>query len=125
VDHYPQFRPLNGAIRDAEAFDEWVRSADGGDVAPAHAELLLSTDVPAPRPLQDEVDERLLKLMTAADAIGGGRRLYFYFSGHGAADSAHPPDSVALLLVKWCTNLARLALSSREYSGNLSGAMLL
>jgi hypothetical protein len=72
-------------------------------------------------PLQDEVDEQLLGLVTAADAIGGGRRLYFHFSGHGAGSPDESGDDVALLLAKWSRSLARLALSTDEYRGVLGG----
>ena len=72
-------------------------------------------------PLQDEVDERLLEIITAADAIGGGRRLYFHFSGHGASSPDESGEDVALLLAKWSRSLARLALSTDEYRGALGG----
>jgi len=72
-------------------------------------------------PLQDEVDEQLLEFVTAADAIHGGRRLYFHFSGHGAGSPNESGEDVALLLAKWSRNLARLALSIDEYRGALGG----
>jgi hypothetical protein len=120
VDHYPRFRSLRGAIGDATKFHEWLCDADGGGVAREHARLVVSRPDPA-SPLQDEIDERLLELMVAADTLGGGRRLYFHFSGHGASSPDEAGDDVALLLARWSRNLARLALSTNQYRGVLGG----
>ena len=120
VDHYPRFRSLQGAVADATRFHAWLCEADGGGVAPEHARLVVSRPDPA-APLQDEVDEQLLELVKAADAVGGGRRLYFHFSGHGAGSPDESGEDVALLLAKWSRSLARLALSTDEYRGALGG----
>jgi hypothetical protein len=120
VDHYPRFRSLRGAVTDAIRFHAWLCDADGGGVAPEHAHLVVSTPNPI-SPLQDQVDERLLEIVTAADTIGGGRRLYFHFSGHGAGSPDESGEDVALLLAKWSRSLARLALSTDEYRGALGG----
>lgn len=76
VDHDPRFRSLRGAVTDATRFHEWLCEDRGGGVAPQRARLIKSRPDPI-APLQDEVDDKLLELVTAADAIGGGRRLYF------------------------------------------------
>ena len=120
VDHYPRFRSLRGAVTDATSFHAWLCDADGGGVAPERARLVVSTPDPA-APLQDEIDEQLLAIVTEADALGGGRRLYFHFSGHGAASPAESGEDVALLLAKWSRSLARLALSSGGYRNTLGG----
>lgn len=117
VDHYPRFRSLRGAVTDATRFRDWLCETHGGGLAPERAWLVSSRPHPI-APLQDEVDEKLLELVTAADAIGGGRRLYFHFSGHGAGNPGEP-DDVALLLAKWSHSLARLALSTDQYRGAL------
>src|SRR5262245_35036303 len=87
VDDYPRFRSLRGARRDAERFYEWVTAAGGGAVNAEHARLIRSQPEPA-APLQHQIDDALLELMEAADRQRGGRRLYFYFSGHGASSPA-------------------------------------
>lgn len=120
VDHYPRFRSLNGAIADARRFHEWLCDPDGGGVTPANARLIVSRADPV-APVQDEIDEQLLDLVTAADAIGGGRRLYFHFSGHGASSALEPSEDVALLLARWSLRLAGLALSSDLYRHTLFG----
>lgn len=120
IDHYPRFRSLQGAAADAVAFHAWMCDPDGGGVAPAHARLITSAPEP-PTPLQDHVDEQVVELVQAADALGGARRLYVYFSGHGATCTGGASDDVALLLAKWSTTLARLALSSHRYCRALGG----
>jgi hypothetical protein len=120
VDHYPRFRSLQGAAADAIAFHAWMCDPDGGGVAPAHARLVTSTPEP-PTPLQDHVDEQVVELVQAADALGGARRLYVYFSGHGATCLDGAADDVALLLAKWSPALARLALSTSRYCSALGG----
>jgi len=120
VDHYPRFHSLEGAAADAIAFHAWMCDPDGGGVAIEHACLITSTPEP-PRPLQDHVDEQVVELVQAADALGGARRLYVYFSGHGAMCIDGDYDDVALLLAKWSPTLARLALSSNRYCSALGG----
>lgn len=119
VDHYPRFRSLRGAIDDAVRFHTWLCEPDGAGVAPEHARLVVSTAQPV-APLQDQVDDAILELLIAADRLGGGRRLYVYFGGHGAASPSESGDDVALLLAKWSRNLARLALSVEQYRGRLA-----
>jgi hypothetical protein len=123
IDHYPRFRSLHGAIADATAFHQWACEPDGGGVDAAHARLIVSTPEPA-APVQDQIDEALVDLLETADRLGGGHRLYFYFSGHGAMSPEVSGSDVALLLAKWSDRLARLALSSESYSGTLGSAGL-
>lgn len=119
VDHYPHFRSLQGAIADAKSFHAWMCDKNGGDVDPKHARLILSTLDPA-TPIHPQIDAAFGELIAAADLLGGGRRLYFYFSGHGATCFGGPSDDVALLLANWSRNFARLALSSSAYRGDLA-----
>jgi hypothetical protein len=119
VDHYPHFRPLKGAIADAKNFHAWMCDGDGGGVAPQHARLVLSTPEP-PTPIHPQIDATFGELIAEADTLGGGRRLYFYFSGHGATCLGGPTDDVALLLASWSRSFARLALSSKAYKGELT-----
>ncbi|HWO20820.1 MAG TPA: caspase family protein [Kofleriaceae bacterium] len=120
IDHYPRFRSLQGAAADAIAFHAWMCDPDGGGVAPEHARLITSTPEP-PTPLQDHVDEQVVELAQAVNALGGARRLYLYFSGHGASCVDGDVDDVALLLAKWSPVLARIALSSHRYCSALGG----
>jgi len=119
VDHYPHFRPLQGAVADAKNFHAWMCDGDGGAVEPPHGRLIVSTPEP-PTPIHSQIDAAFGELIAAADMLGGGRRLYFYFSGHGATCLGGPTDDVALLLATWSRSFARLALSSRAYKGELA-----
>ena len=123
VEHYPSFSSLRGAAADAREFYDWVCSPDGGAVPRDRAYLIVSTEDPV-APIHDQIDAVLVKLMLAADRAGGGRRLYFYFSGHGATDGGQPPDDVALLLANWSVYRARVGLSSAKYRGKLAGLRL-
>ena len=123
VEHYPSFSGLRGAAADARAFHDWVCSPDGGAVPPQNTRLIVSTENPV-APIHDQIDDGLKELMLAADRAGGGRRLYFYFSGHGATDEDQPPDDVALLLANWSVYRARVGLSSAKYRGRLAGLQL-
>lgn len=122
VEHYPHFRPLCGAINDARNFRDWLCDKEGGGLDPEHVKLIESNPE-AKSPVQDEIDDILLEILEAAEARGGARRLYFYFSGHGATNP-RSVDDVALLLTRWRTSLARLALSTQHYSRKLRGAGL-
>jgi hypothetical protein len=59
----------------------------------------------------------LREIEAAAKKAGGGRRLYFHFSGHGAGS----PESrdVALLLAKWSSSRLQFALSRDSYDEEL------
>jgi hypothetical protein len=116
LNDYPQFgsqgRPLDGAISDAERFARWLKDKEtGGGLPDGNCHEILSTSNPlAPNKLV--VDLELGSVITAAKAAGGGRRLYFYFSGHGQAKSAH---DVALCLCHWSPLFRYAALSSALY----------
>jgi len=118
VDNYPRFRSLCGAVRDAKRFHKWLRDGNGGNVAEDHARLVLSKLDPL-SPLKKQVDDELNEIIRRADALHGGHRLYFHFSGHGIG--LRRTDDVALLLAEWSEKLGGLALSTNEYRGNLVG----
>jgi len=116
LNDYPQFgsqgRPLAGAIGDAERFATWLKDTDtGGGLPESNCMTILSTRDPL-EPNQLVIDLALGSVITAAKAAGGGRRLYFYFSGHGQAKSAH---DVALCLCHWSPLFRYAALSSELY----------
>jgi hypothetical protein len=117
IDHYPAFRPLQGAVADATAFRDWLCDPGGGGLAGHRIKLVTSS--PTPSPLQKHVDDALEQLIEDADQNGGGRRLYFYFSGHGMA-ATNAIANVALLLADWSKKRARLGLSSQSYTNDLA-----
>jgi Caspase domain len=116
LNDYPQFgsqgRPLAGAIEDAERFATWLKDTNtGGGLPQDNCREILSTPDPlAPDKLG--IDLALGSLITRAKAEEGGRRLYFYFSGHGQAKSPH---DVALCLCHWSSLFRYAALGSASY----------
>jgi hypothetical protein len=123
IEDYPYFRSLRGAANDARNFRNWLCDKNGGGLKKKNTKLILS-DRKQKTPVQDEIDQMLLEVLDAADACGGARRLYFYFSGHGAMNPERSGNDIALLLTRWSSSLARLALSTDHYSSALCGAGL-
>ena len=103
LNDYPQFgsqgRPLAGAIEDAERFATWLKDTKtGGGLPQDNCKEILSTPDPlAPNKLG--IDLALGSLITQAKVAGGGRRLYFYFSGHGQAEEPPRRRAVSVSLV--------------------------
>jgi hypothetical protein len=108
VNHYPQLRPLRGAIADAQAFAGWLLDTNGGNVPTANVRVLLSTPSPL-SPIGHEINDALEEIVESAQRTGG-RRLYFYFSGHGAVGDR--ANDVALCMANWSTLRRRAALSA-------------
>src|SRR5688500_3277834 len=112
IDHYPRYRPLQGAIADARDFERWLRDDRvGGGVPDSNLRVIESND-PPPAPLQLDIGEKLDEIFEAAAAKGGGQRLYLYFGGHGFATK---PSDVALCMAAWSKKFRNLAISSLSY----------
>jgi uncharacterized caspase-like protein len=110
IDHYPLFRALNGARKDAEDFHTWLVAPDGGGVPSANAELVLSTLNPL-QPDHRDIDDALERLLAVSRA-GGHERFYLYFSGHGLGRSSIGVD---LCLSPWSKMRRAMALDSMKY----------
>jgi len=107
IDNYPQLRPLSSAVSDATRFAEWLVSPEGGGLPQDNVQLILSPSEPPAnpydaRPLQHDVDKALARLV-GNGGMRVGRRLYFYFAGHGIGPSV---DDVGMLLAN--ASLSRL-----------------
>jgi uncharacterized caspase-like protein len=113
INDYPFFRGLDGACQDAQSVANWLQRAG---VDPADCHTMISTPAP-PQPLQERIDDAFVRILDAVDDIGG-RRLYFYFSGHGMT-AANEATSVALCLARWSDRFRHMALDSREYHNEL------
>lgn len=111
IDDYPRFRSLKGARKDAEDFHAWLINPDGGGVPPANVELVLSKEDPV-RPIHDDIDDALEKILSKARGDGGDKRLYLYFSGHGLGRSNVGAD---LCLAPWSKQRRAMALDSMSY----------
>jgi hypothetical protein len=112
INHYPDYRPLAGAIQDAEDFSQWLtQDADGGGLELAHCKTILSSNPPL-KPVWDDIDLALSEIRDAARATGA-RRFYLYFSGHGHASGIEENN---LCLGRWSpAGASRLALDTQAY----------
>jgi hypothetical protein len=121
VNHYAHIKRLNGAIADATEFHRWLCEPTGGRLDLAQT-VLITSDPLSTTPLQHEIDEALDKVLQQVQALGGARRFYFYFAGHGAM--SHSGANLALLLTRWSHRLIRIALSTDDYRDHLKGVGL-
>ena len=106
-------RPLNGAINDANAMEEWLLNPTGGAIPLGNCFKITSTQEPLV-PVQDQIDAVADNLFEKARSLGGGRRLYFYFAGHGLG-VMDDSRNTALCLSNWSETRRNTALSSTKY----------
>lgn len=116
IDDYPRFRSLKGAKKDAQDFHSWLIDPTGGGVPVANTELVLSKENPA-RPIHDDIDDALEKIL-AASRRGDGERIYLYFSGHGLGRTNLTTD---ICLALWSKQRRAMALDSQKYLELLMG----
>lgn len=117
IDHYPRFRSLKGARKDAEDFHAWLIDPDGGGVPPENVKLVLSKEDPL-RPIHDDIDDALEGILLKARRGDGKKRIYLYFSGHGLGRSNLGAD---LCLASWSKLQRARALDSSGYLKLLMG----
>lgn len=117
IDHYPDFRPLQGASNDANDFRAWLVNPEGGGLLDENLELVLSKVDPV-RPIHDDIDDALLRLLSRAGNREGNKRLYLYFSGHGLGRSNLGTD---LCLPTWSKQRRGRALATLDYVDLLMG----
>lgn len=98
INDYRGLRPLRSAHQDATRFYEWLTDPDGGAVPADQVKIILAPE-PMPvdpfdgRPVQRDVDKALRDFGVEGGRVG--RRLYFYFAGHGVGPTF---DEVAMLM---------------------------
>lgn len=110
IQHYVANNELGGPHKDTNDFKDWLKDTNGGDVPEVNIVTFLST--PQFTPTQTEIDRWLGSTISTLQAGQRGRRLYFYFSGHGIGVNAM---SSAMLLPEWTTVMRNFALSSEKY----------
>lgn len=118
IDTYPSLRPLRSSVSDATQFLEWVTDPDGGNVPNSNTNVRLirsPEDIPADpfdaRPVQSEIDRALRDF----GALGGqrvGKRLYFYFAGHGFGPTF---DNVGMLMASASMDMLKANIGLRDY----------
>jgi len=116
IDGYSQLRPLKGARNDAAAFAEWLLSSGGGGLPDKNVAMNLSLDeLPADpfdaKPIQRDID-RALRNFGVERNQKIGRRLYFYFAGHGFGPSF---DDVGMLMADAAMQRLKSNLGLRHY----------
>ena len=99
IDTYPSLRPLSSSVSDAISFLDWLTDEEGGNIDPANVKLIRSpieivTNRFVARPIQLEID-RALSDFGAEAGQRIGKRLYFYFAGHGFGPAF---DDVGMLM---------------------------
>jgi uncharacterized caspase-like protein len=126
INHYyhKSVPPLNGAVKDATLFAEWVTSPDGGNVPLKNLELILSTQFKEPEndfdasPLKHHVD-RAFEKFGVGQKRRVGSRLYFYFAGHGLGPRF---DDVALLMANAARHRLNCNIGVGSYRSSLREA---
>lgn len=107
-------RTLGGAIRDANDFEEWVLSKDGGNIPRKNCKKIISKTKPL-KPIQKEIDDAYLKIdKIIGNGVGKARRFYFYFSGHGVG-LMNEANEIALCLANWSEKRRHEALGAELY----------
>ncbi|WP_250253524.1 caspase family protein [Chryseobacterium sp. Marseille-Q3244] len=114
VNHYAELATLKGPDKDAKRFHNWVVDEKGGYVPPDNCYLVLS-EKDSLLPIQYTIDQCFGKINSRTKRRKG-RRLYFYFSGHGLGLSW---NDTALVLPQWDTFFRNHALSSGDYRTTL------
>lgn len=130
INSYPAIRPLGGAERDAAQFAEWLGDPDGGDLPTDNIRLILSSNFPKPeggneaiqnfwaKPVQMDIDAAFIEFgIEEKERIG--RRLYFFFAGHGVAPDF---DNVVLLMANASKKRLGSNIGAREYRNFLHRA---
>lgn len=119
IDHYPGegMRSLSAAEEDAGRFAAWLLHDAGGGLSKDQVRLIRSRELDQPltkhdaRPLKNDVDNALIDFGVGSKKRVG-RRLYFYFAGHGLSPS---PDNVLMLMANASAYLFGYNLGLREY----------
>jgi hypothetical protein len=117
IDAYPQLPKLRAAVADAARFGEWLLAEDGGGLLEDNLALIPSGEGPSPsepfdaRPVQEDID-RALRKFGVEDNTRIGRRLYFYFAGHGFGPSY---DEVGMLMAHAAVVRLNNSIGLRKY----------
>ena len=120
---YPWLRPLQGTLKDAAAFIAWLKSPTGGSLPDVNIAPILSPpqneapvgDAWRPTPIKDQIDIALERF-GIGQHVGRktriGRRLYFYFSGHGLGPRS---GEVGMLMADADINNLNNSISLQKY----------
>jgi hypothetical protein len=115
ISHYPQLRSLEGPVLDAEQVERWLVEKAG--LPDANVELVTSGEQVEERPVKEEIDAALNRILKAAKAKGMVRRLYVYFAGHGCSRAR---DHIAWLMANADRENLGRAMNATEYRDALA-----
>jgi hypothetical protein len=122
IDDYPQLLPLNSSHNDAAAFAEWLLEPlpGGGGLKPKNLRLIVSPDEDPDNPIDPMEAEPVQKQIDKALRDFGveknrpiGRRLYFYFAGHGFGPKF---DEVGMLMANAAMKRITSNIGLRKYN---------
>jgi len=123
ISNYPGLRkPVQGAVRDADRFIDWLKDPAGVPDNQIHIKRLVSKDPPDPgmNPVITEIDDAYEKVFAQAENRRAGniapRRLYVYFAGHGCSQGS---QHMALLLGDASRRYLNRSLDSSSYHDGL------
>lgn len=116
INGYPEWnkgaKSLNGSVKDATDFRDWLIHKDGGGLDPDNAKLIVSSDKPL-GPRQWMIDDAFREIRNQSEGKTR-RRFYFYFSGHGHS-RAGSWQQQSLCLANWSPVDAGAALHLESY----------
>ncbi|PLS78587.1 MAG: hypothetical protein CYG59_17720, partial [Chloroflexi bacterium] len=116
ISRYPSLRDLEGSVKDAMDFIEWLKGP--AKVPTENIKDVLSKSDPDPgdTPILQQIDEAFLEVMNAGRARPV-RRLYVYFAGHGCAQEVR---HVALLMANANLDLLNRSIDTLSYHDGLA-----
>jgi hypothetical protein len=108
INAYPRLRILRGALSDAGRFAEWLMLPEGGGLPERNVHVIsgpeaVPTNLREARPVQEDIDEVLTRIGVERN-VRIGRRLYFYFAGHGFGPSF---NDIGMLMAHAATRLLK------------------
>jgi hypothetical protein len=102
INNYPLWnngaKSLQGSVKDAQDFRDWLIDAAGGGLPTDNVKLILSSDAPL-GPRQYAIDDAFREIRELSEKKVR-RRFYFYFSGHGHS-RAGSFQQQSLCLANW------------------------
>jgi hypothetical protein len=116
---YPNnsLKGLRGTLNDAAAFTRWLKSKNGGNVPKENIRVVRSPELfqrsqDTAKPVKEQIDDALEELGVSRSKKPAGRRLYFYFAGHGFGLNA---DEVCMLMAHATPGKLNLNIGLHEY----------
>jgi Caspase domain len=117
INQYPRLPVLHAALADATRFAEWLKLPTGGGLPEGNVKLICGPETLPPTgvdmvgPIQEQIDDHLSQIGVELNQRIG-RRLYFYFAGHGFGPSF---DEVGMLMAHASQTLLKRNIGLARY----------